>query len=277
MASAQHKFPFTVYTATRGYAWSSLPDGFEREDLDAFYRQAAALKPDFMTVGDEVRGVFAQGGIIAAFRLGIAPKWDDFGRDADYCAFTFILAEMARDVDFASLLALPAFSTPTRHPPHSIVYDGPEAFAADKATLRHLFDRGVVPAFDFRTIGDALGVLEGRVDWARFTSVVSMGETTTGAMRGSCLVASLAAPRRPPAYSWAGRRSLAGKSSLGCIDLGSFSPGGPSGKGRRLRLRASSATANLNAAEPSRGCPWYVWAVLLAIVVIVVLVAIVCT
>ena len=118
---------FSVYTATNGYDWSNIPEGSDHEGLDFYYQKAVERKPDFMSSGDVVKGVFACDGNIAAFRIQVVKHWDSFGRNADYCAFAFLTYEDACRVDFDALLAMPEFTDPRHDPPTSISYSGEES------------------------------------------------------------------------------------------------------------------------------------------------------
>lgn len=154
---------FSVYTATNGYDWSNIPEGSERADLDFYYRKAVERKPDFMSSGDVVKGVFACNNIIAAFCIQVIKHWDSFGRDADYCAFAFLPYEDAYRVDFDALLAMPEFTTAPRHdPPTSISYFGEASKDINSedsvAAIKKLYGGESLHSFDFAKIGALLSV-----------------------------------------------------------------------------------------------------------------------
>ena len=71
VAAPQLQMAFSVYTATNGYDWSNIPEGCDHEGLDFYYQKAVERKPDFMSSGDVVIGVFARDGNIAAFRIQV--------------------------------------------------------------------------------------------------------------------------------------------------------------------------------------------------------------
>lgn len=123
--------PTAVYTAYRGYEWSCLPEGVSREERDALYAKAAALRPEFPPADDVRQGVVACGSVAAVFRVWNVPAWDADGRSADYFAFAYFprVGEVSDD-DAAALLADPFFHIPERTPHTRIEWRGGEKTAA---------------------------------------------------------------------------------------------------------------------------------------------------
>ena len=166
-------FPFVVHTATYGYDWSSVPDGLSRAELDDTYRRAAALKPEFMSVGDTVAGVLAQGGRVVAFRFQVAPGWDANGRDAAYDAFAFLPSAVARRVDFRALLDDAVFRVPSRNPPsrvHAPCVDGPASVRV-QATAAALCSHELLANFDFGEVGPVLAAGDAQCDRWQFVRI----------------------------------------------------------------------------------------------------------
>jgi len=151
---------FSVYTASNGYDWTNIPDGTDRDGLDFYYQKASELKPDFMEPGDVVKGVFAQGGYVAAFRIQIVRHWDDFGRNAEYCAFAFMDYQDARQVDFAALLEMPEFTQPSHQPPMNVCYHGVGSAGIDDPStiedVNRLYHGESLSDFDFSKIGSLI-------------------------------------------------------------------------------------------------------------------------
>jgi len=117
--------PTAVYTAYRGYEWSCLPEGVSREERDALYAQAAALRPEFPSAEDVRQGVVTCGHLAAAFRVWNVPAWDADGRSADYFAFAYfpLFGEVSDD-EVAALLEDPFFHIPEHTPPSRIEWRG---------------------------------------------------------------------------------------------------------------------------------------------------------
>ena len=153
---------FSVYTATNGYDWSNIPEGSDHEGLDFYYQKAVERKPDFMSSGDVVKGVFARDGNIAAFRIQVVKHWDSFGRNADYCAFAFLTYEEAYKVDFEALLNMPEFTDPRHDPPTSISYSGEMSKNINSeesvAAIKNLYHGEFLQDFDFAKIGALLSL-----------------------------------------------------------------------------------------------------------------------
>lgn len=148
--------PFAVYTAWRGYDWSSVPEDVTREELDRLYRDIGARRPDFMGDGDSFGGVYCKDGLLAAFRMQCVPKWDSVGRDADYCAFAFMGLDVVRDIDFDALLAMDEFVRPVRAPRNGVDYRGPASASFPVGEAMDLRDRREAAQVDFRAVGDLL-------------------------------------------------------------------------------------------------------------------------
>ena len=132
--------PTSVYTATRGYAWSAVPSGLAPADLEAFLADATKDRPDFEDEAAVSAGVIVRRGVVAPFSVRRAHRWDAEGRDADYAAFAFCSAPDAAAIDFAALLAAPFFTVPSRTPPACLAYDGPAASAAPLPAAGRLLD-----------------------------------------------------------------------------------------------------------------------------------------
>lgn len=170
------EIPFAVHTAKYGYDWSSIPAGMTREELDAHYRQAAVLKPEFLRAGEVVSGVFAHDGRVVVYLIQVARGWDSNGRDAEYSAFAFLSYAEAGKVDFRALLDRDEFRVPRRDPPPVLRYAGPPApiiAATDETTaeVRALCRNERLSAFDFRKIGAVIGSFGSLCDMWFFCSV----------------------------------------------------------------------------------------------------------
>ena len=129
--------PTAVYTAYRGYEWSCLPEGVSREERDALYAKAAALRPEFPPADDVRQGVVACGRLAAAFRVWNVPAWDADGRSADYFAFAYfpVFGEISDDA-VARLLEDPFFHIPERNAPSRIEWSGGGKSAAKAREVR---------------------------------------------------------------------------------------------------------------------------------------------
>lgn len=208
--------PFAVYTAFRGYAWSSVPDGMSAERLDDLYRKACALRPDFLGGDDYLEGVLCDMGTVVAFRLQSVPKWDSVGRTAEYGAFAFPSFGTIRAVDFGSLLSHEAFLVPNREPPPSIEYGGPTAVLHDDNYLCELYERGTMDKCDFRAIGDILYTYQECCNFWRFTRCCVGGEVTVtvGAEPWECIPESWL-EKGLVSLSWVDREALEGMSKEG--------------------------------------------------------------
>lgn len=181
--------PFSVYTASNGYDWSNIPEGADRDGLDYYYQKAVAFKPDFMVSGDVVKGVFAQNDCIAAFRIQIVKHWDDFGRDAEYCAFAFFFGyEQAKRVDFEALLEIPEFRNPSHEPPTVISYQELPSKDIDSAQsisdIKDLFRGATLKSFDFAKIGALISAHGGKCERWLFSKVESSFENTVSVSTG---------------------------------------------------------------------------------------------
>jgi hypothetical protein len=135
--------PTAVYTAYRGYEWSCLPEGVSREERDALYAKAAALRPEFPPADDVRQGVVTCGSVAAVFRVWNVPAWDADGRSADYFAFAYFprVGEVSDD-DVAALLADPFFHIPERTPHTRIEWRGGEKA---EAKAREVHDAKAAP------------------------------------------------------------------------------------------------------------------------------------
>jgi hypothetical protein len=116
-----------VYTAFRGYSWSSIPGSVGKDRMDTLYRMAAEVRGEFPSPEAVDVGIVSDGVFAAAFSIFTAPGWDVEGRSAEYAAFAFVPCADAASVDFATLLCEAFFHAPTHEPPSSISYSGPVA------------------------------------------------------------------------------------------------------------------------------------------------------
>lgn len=207
--------PFSVYTASNGYDWSNIPEGADRDRLDYYYQQAVAFKPDFMGSGDVVKGVFAQNDYIAAFRIQIVKHWDDFGRDADYCAFAFLHYEQAKRVDFEALLEMPEFMNPSHEPLTEISYRGLPSKNIDSeqsiSDIKDLFRGATLKAFDFAKIGALISAHGNKCENWLFSKVESSSENTVSVSTGKWSEDPFPPPPPPPPPT------PAPQSSAGCV------------------------------------------------------------
>lgn len=196
------KIAFSVYTATNGYDWSNIPEGCDNEGLDFYYQKAVERKPDFMSSGDVVKGVFARDGNVAAFRIQVVKHWDSFGRNADYCAFAFLTYEDACRVDFDALLAMPEFTDPRHDPPTSISYSGEASKDINSedsiATIKKLYNGESLQRFDFAKIGALLSAHGNKSDSWLFCKVECAIENSTTVSTGTWDVDPYPPPPPPP-------------------------------------------------------------------------------
>lgn len=196
------RLQFSVYTAHNGYDWSNIPEGADRDGLDYYYQKAVAFKPDFMVSGDVVKGVFAQNDCIAAFRIQIVKHWDDFGRDAEYCAFVFFSYEQAKRVDFEALLEMPEFRNPSHEPPTVISYQGLPSKDIDSAQsisdIKGLFRGATLKSFDFAKIGALISAHGGKCERWLFSKVESSFENTVSVSTGKWSEDPFPPPPPPP-------------------------------------------------------------------------------
>lgn len=155
MAAPVH-IPVSVFTAGRGYDWSTEPAGIGRETLDGLYRIATAGRDAFADDGAPAIGIASDGKTAAAFSLMRARAWDSEGRDADYAAFAFVPCTDASHIDFAALLADDFFRVPNHEPPTSIAYAGPESAAVAIDAPGRLLCRNELDDFDLHSAGDLL-------------------------------------------------------------------------------------------------------------------------
>jgi len=193
---------FSVYTATNGYDWSNIPEGSDHEGLDFYYQKAVERKPDFMSAGDVVKGVFAREGYIAAFRIQVVKHWDSFGRDADYCAFAFLTYEQACRVDFDALLAMPEFTDPRHDPPTNILYSGEASKDINSedsvAAIKKLYNGESLQSFDFAKIGALLSAHGSKSDNWLFCKVECAIENSMTISTGAWNADPYPPPQPPP-------------------------------------------------------------------------------
>ena len=146
----------TVYTAHRGYAWSTVPPGTDEDELAALVNLATdgeEPQPD----GTVRRGVVANGRHAAAFALRTLPDWDSEGRAAIFAAFVLFPCILADRIDAAELLADPFFDTVTRTPPNTVRYTaGGSAAPATDAAGRLLSRNRIDGGFDPHAVGALL-------------------------------------------------------------------------------------------------------------------------
>lgn len=258
---------FSVYTASNGYEWTNIPEGCDREVLDFYYQKAAALMPDFMSVGDVVKGVFAQGGYIAAFRIQTVPHWDTFGRSADYCAFAFMDDyRQAEEIDFEALLESPEFTEPSHTPPSMLFYrgmsskkiDSPEAIADIKA----LYQGESLKTVDFSRIGSVLAKHGRKAESWLFTQVTSATENVVSTSTGTWLENPFSPPPPPPALPSPTRPLPVGADVRSMPSR--FPPRGSNGigKGVKIRLKPSFARTDPKPVDWVERSLWIVIAIL---------------
>ena len=154
--TAPVSIPASVFTAGRGYDWSTEPAGIGREAMDELYRIATAGRDAFADDAAPTTGIASDGKTAAAFSLMRARAWDSEGRDADYAAFAFVPCADAARVDFAALLADDFFRVPNHEPTESIAYNGPESAAAAIDAPGRLLCRNELDDFDLHAAGDLL-------------------------------------------------------------------------------------------------------------------------
>lgn len=155
MAAPVH-IPVSVFTAGRGYDWSTQPAGIGRETMDGLYRIAASSRPAFAEDPAPILGVAADGRTAAAFALLRARAWDSEGRDCDYAALAFVPCAEAARIDFAALMENDFFRSPVRVPPTGIDYSGPGSAAAAIDAPGRLLCRNELDGFDLHAAGDLL-------------------------------------------------------------------------------------------------------------------------
>ena len=155
MAAPVH-IPVSVFTAGRGYDWSTEPAGIGRETMDGLYRIAASSRPAFAEDPAPILGVAADGRTAAAFALLRAHAWDSEGRDCDYAALAFVPCAEAARIDFAALMENDFFRSPVRVPPTGIDYSGPDSAAAAIDAPGRLLCRNELDGIDLHAAGDLL-------------------------------------------------------------------------------------------------------------------------
>lgn len=148
--------PTSVYTATRGYAWSAVPAGLAPADLEAFLADATKDRPDFEDEAAASAGVIVRRSVVAPFSVRRARRWDAEGRDADYAAFAFCSAPDAAD---------PFFTAPSRTPPACLAYDGPAASAAPLPAAGRLLCRNRLDGLDPRAAGALIAAYAAKADF----------------------------------------------------------------------------------------------------------------
>lgn len=146
----------TVYTANRGYAWSSVPEGTTTEELEGLLKLASALRPEFPSEEDVTQGAVSDGTRIAVFTIRNVPAWDSEGRPAEYAAFVLVDHEIADKVDFAALLRNRFFQVPLKTPPPFVMYEGPEAPKPALDVPGKLLCRNALSGFAFAETGSLL-------------------------------------------------------------------------------------------------------------------------
>jgi len=126
----------TTYSANRGYAWSNIPECIPLQKLNDICRIISSLRGDFPDPMSIDVGIVSDGSLAAAFTLQNVAKWDSAGRDSDYFALAFFPVQLARRIDFVSLISTDFFWTPSKTPSSTVNYEGPSAtsYPTDIAT-----------------------------------------------------------------------------------------------------------------------------------------------
>lgn len=145
-----------VYTAHRGYSWSSVPPGTDERMLEGMLADAAERRGEFPDPASVERGAVSNGSIAAAFAIRSVQAWDAEGRSADYAAFAFLPLADASLVDIAALLEHPFFCVPSRNPPAAIEYAGPASATPPLDAPGRLLCQGKYDMLDPRAIGALL-------------------------------------------------------------------------------------------------------------------------
>lgn len=203
--------PFTVWTATHGYRWSSVPAGCTKEALAFFLEQAQAFRTAYDPPGQTLAGCIVWGEVAAAvFRQFQAEAWDYAGRDADYWALALLPVEMLSQVNVPALLANPLFQRPLREVPEEVACPARTAPATPPAELRELaarFFRGErLKDFDFTVMADLVEAYKADCPGWRFIQIDAptgrrMVAETQAWLRNPCpppLPPSVPEPSVPP-------------------------------------------------------------------------------
>jgi len=130
--------PTSVYTANRGYSWSSAPEGIPTSRLDLLHRYISNVRGDFPDPLSVEVGVVSDGKIAAAFTIQNVDGWDSEHRACDYAAFAFFPVGEAANIDFIDLVNNDFFWTPSREPLTSIDYTGGPSQKVSQQDVLHL-------------------------------------------------------------------------------------------------------------------------------------------
>lgn len=168
--------PFTVWTATRGYRWSSVPAGCTKEALAFFLEQAQAFRTAYDPPGQTLEGCIVWGEVAAAvFRQFQAEAWDYAGRDADYWALALLPVKALSQVDVPALLDNPLFQRPLREVPEVVECPARTAPATPPAELRalaaRLFRGERLKDFDFTVMADLVEAYKSDCPGWRFIQI----------------------------------------------------------------------------------------------------------
>lgn len=168
--------PFTVWTATHGYRWSSVPAGCTKEALAFFLEQAQAFRTAYDPPGQTLAGCIVWGEVAAAvFRQFQVEAWDHAGRDADYWALTLLPVEVLSRVDVPALLAHPLFQRPLRVVPEEVECPARTAPDTPPAELRELaarlFRGERLKDFDFTVMADLVAAYKADCPGWRFIQI----------------------------------------------------------------------------------------------------------
>jgi len=143
----------SVYTAFRGYGWSSVPPGLSLHKLDQLHGFVSAARGDFPDPLSVEVGLVSDGQTVAAFTIQNVDQWDSEKRSSEYAAFAFFSTEQAADIDFIALLNNDFFWTPTRETPMSLEYSGSPSEPVSSLEMRNLVTNHVCLLRNPRTVG----------------------------------------------------------------------------------------------------------------------------
>lgn len=150
-------FPFAVYTAHHGYAWSNIPDGFSEASLKRFEQIVTTSKPEYMNEGERFEGIIYAQAHLVVFSAMRVPNWDYSNRTALYYAFAFLPRLECKRINIDQLLKSPCFTTPSKEPKDAIDYAGtPSASAPENVIAAFKSGTPNIQSLDFAYCGDLL-------------------------------------------------------------------------------------------------------------------------
>jgi len=152
----------SVYSAYRGYSWSSVPSGIPLCKLNQLYRFISVARGDFPDPLSVEVGLVSDGTTAAAFTIQNVEKWDSEKRNCDYAAFAFFPVELGAKIDFIDLLNNDFFWTPSRTPATTLDYVGKASSAVPPSTICLLQERNNYLLNDPHAIGFILAKCGGR-------------------------------------------------------------------------------------------------------------------